>query len=91
MDALIASNVIPWKGDWKGVFGYSNGVGLGDLFFHVTEIYSKPTQWDYIQCCNMWLGHRDGISCERVNDNVGNEIELGMMIPTIKSWILQVS
>jgi hypothetical protein len=28
---------------------------------------------------------------ERVNDNVGNEIELGMGIPTIKSRILQVS
>jgi hypothetical protein len=25
---------------------------------------------------------------ERVNDNVGNEIELGMVIPTIKSRIL---
>jgi hypothetical protein len=28
---------------------------------------------------------------ERVNDNVGNEIELGMVITTIKSRILQVS
>jgi hypothetical protein len=28
---------------------------------------------------------------ERVNGNVGNEIELGMEISTIKSWILQVS
>jgi hypothetical protein len=28
---------------------------------------------------------------ERVKGNVGNEIELGMVIPTIKSWILQVS
>jgi hypothetical protein len=28
---------------------------------------------------------------ERVNGNVGNEIELGMVIPTIKSRILQVS
>jgi hypothetical protein len=28
---------------------------------------------------------------ERVNDNVGNEIEVGMEIPTIKSRILQVS
>jgi hypothetical protein len=27
---------------------------------------------------------------ERVNSNVGNEIELGMKIPTIKSQILQV-
>jgi hypothetical protein len=25
------------------------------------------------------------------NGNVGNEIELGMEIPTIKSWILKVS
>jgi hypothetical protein len=28
---------------------------------------------------------------ERVNSNVGNEIELGIEIPMIKSWILQVS
>jgi hypothetical protein len=28
---------------------------------------------------------------KRVNGNVGNEIELGMEIPTIKSQILQVS
>jgi hypothetical protein len=28
---------------------------------------------------------------ERVNGNVGNEIELGMKIPMIKSQILQVS
>jgi hypothetical protein len=28
---------------------------------------------------------------ERVNGNVGNEIELGMVIPMIKSRILQVS
>jgi hypothetical protein len=28
---------------------------------------------------------------ERVNGNVGNEIELGMKIPTIKSRMLQVS
>jgi hypothetical protein len=28
---------------------------------------------------------------ERVKDNVGNEIELGMVIPMIKSQILQVS
>jgi hypothetical protein len=34
---------------------------------------------------------RDGISRERVNSNVDNEIELGMGVPTIKSWILQVS
>jgi hypothetical protein len=34
---------------------------------------------------------QDGISWERVNGNIGNEIELGMVIPTIKSWILQVS
>jgi hypothetical protein len=27
---------------------------------------------------------------EQVNGNVGNEIELGMVISTIKSWILQV-
>jgi hypothetical protein len=27
---------------------------------------------------------------ERVNGNVGNEIELGMVIPTIKSRILQL-
>jgi hypothetical protein len=27
---------------------------------------------------------------EQVNDNVGNKIELGMVIPTIKSRILQV-
>jgi hypothetical protein len=45
----------------------------------------------FIQCCNMWLGHEDGISWERVNGNVGNTIELVMKIPTIKSQILQVS
>jgi hypothetical protein len=28
---------------------------------------------------------------ERVNGNVGNEIELGIEISTIKPWILQVS
>jgi hypothetical protein len=28
---------------------------------------------------------------ERVNDNVGIEIELGMVMPTIKSQTLQVS
>jgi hypothetical protein len=28
---------------------------------------------------------------ELVNGNVDNEIELGMEIPKIKSWILQVS
>jgi hypothetical protein len=28
---------------------------------------------------------------ERVNDNVGNEIEQGMKIPMIKYWMLQVS
>jgi hypothetical protein len=28
---------------------------------------------------------------ERVNDNIGNKIELGMVIPTIKSRMLQVS
>jgi hypothetical protein len=28
---------------------------------------------------------------ERVNSNVGNKIELGMVIPTIKSRILQIS
>jgi hypothetical protein len=28
---------------------------------------------------------------KRVNDNIGNEIELGMVIPTGKSWMLQVS
>jgi hypothetical protein len=27
---------------------------------------------------------------ERVNDHIGNKIELGMVIPTIKSRILQV-
>jgi hypothetical protein len=39
----------------------------------------------------MWLGHGDGISRKWVNDNVGNKIELGMVIPTIKSRILEVS
>jgi hypothetical protein len=33
--------------------------------------------------------HRWNIT-ERVNGNIGNEIELGMVIPTIKSWMLQV-
>jgi hypothetical protein len=28
---------------------------------------------------------------ERVNGNVGNEIELAMVTPMIKVWILQVS
>jgi hypothetical protein len=28
---------------------------------------------------------------EQVNNNIGNKIELGMVIPTIKSQILQVS
>jgi hypothetical protein len=28
---------------------------------------------------------------ERLNGNIGNDIELGMVVPTIKSWILQVS
>jgi hypothetical protein len=37
-----------------------------DLIFRVTERYYESTCWDYIQSCNMWLGHGDGISREWV-------------------------
>jgi hypothetical protein len=62
-----------------------------DLFFRVTKIYSRPTLWDYIQCCNTVTRSRGWNIAERVNGNIGNEIELGMEIPMIRSWILQVA
>jgi hypothetical protein len=54
-----------------------------DLFFHVTERFHLMLQ--HVTRSRGWN------ITKRVNGNVGNEIELGMEILTIKSRILHVS
>jgi hypothetical protein len=58
-------------------------------------LHEKKILWAHLVRFHPMLQHvtrsQEWNIIERVNGNVGNEIELGMVIPVIKSQIVQVS